>query len=203
MASLTQWTWVWVDSGSWWWTGRPGILRFMGSQRVGHDWVTELNWTECYTMKEVADILKIYKSGIENHLHQFGYVNHFNVWVPQKLCEKNLLDYIYACNSVLKHKENVPFIKQIVMGDGKWMLYNYMKWKRSRGKWNKPLPTTPKASLHPKKVMLCIWWDCKAVLYYELFLENWTINSNKHCSQLDQLKAALTEKLPELATGNA
>ena len=44
MASPTQWTWVWVDSGSWWWTGRPGVLWFMGSQRVGHDWVTELNW---------------------------------------------------------------------------------------------------------------------------------------------------------------
>ena len=44
MASLTQWTWVWVNSGSWWWTGRPGVLRFMGSQTVGHDWATELNW---------------------------------------------------------------------------------------------------------------------------------------------------------------
>ena len=46
MASLTWWTWVWVNSGSWWWTGRPGVLWFMGSQRVGHDWATELNWTE-------------------------------------------------------------------------------------------------------------------------------------------------------------
>ena len=46
MASLTWWTWVWVNSGSWWWTGRPGVLQFMGSQIVGHDWVTELNWTE-------------------------------------------------------------------------------------------------------------------------------------------------------------
>ena len=46
MASLTQWTWVWVNSGSWWWTGRPGVLQFMGSQRVGRDWATELNWTE-------------------------------------------------------------------------------------------------------------------------------------------------------------
>ena len=46
MASPTQWTWVWVDSGSWWWTERPGVLWFMGSQRVGHDWATELNWTE-------------------------------------------------------------------------------------------------------------------------------------------------------------
>ena len=46
MASPTQWMWVWVDSGSCWWTGRPGVLRFMGSQRVGHDWATELNWTD-------------------------------------------------------------------------------------------------------------------------------------------------------------
>ena len=46
MASLTRWTWIWVDSGSWWWTGRPGMLQFMGSQRVRHNWVTELNWTE-------------------------------------------------------------------------------------------------------------------------------------------------------------
>ena len=45
MASPTQWTWIWVNSGSWWWTGSPGMLRFMGSQRVGHDWATELNWT--------------------------------------------------------------------------------------------------------------------------------------------------------------
>ena len=44
MASPTRWTWVWVNSWSWWWTGRPGVLRFMGSQRVGHDWATELNW---------------------------------------------------------------------------------------------------------------------------------------------------------------
>ena len=45
MASPTQWTWVWLNSRSWWWTGRPGVLRFMGSQRVGHNWATELNWT--------------------------------------------------------------------------------------------------------------------------------------------------------------
>ena len=59
MASLTQWTWVWVDSGSWWWTGRPGMLRFMGSQRVGHDWMTELNWTDIvvYSVQNVCNYL--------------------------------------------------------------------------------------------------------------------------------------------------
>ena len=44
MASPTRWTWIWVDSGSWWWTGRAVVLRFLGSQIVGHDRVTEMNW---------------------------------------------------------------------------------------------------------------------------------------------------------------
>ena len=44
MASLTQWTWVWVSSGSLWWTGKPGVLQSMGSQRVRHDCATEMNW---------------------------------------------------------------------------------------------------------------------------------------------------------------
>ena len=46
MASPTRWTWVWVNSRSWWWTRRPGMLWLMGLQGVGHDWATELNWTE-------------------------------------------------------------------------------------------------------------------------------------------------------------
>ena len=46
MASPTQWTWVWVNSGSWWWAGKPGVLWVMRLQRVRHDWTTELNWTE-------------------------------------------------------------------------------------------------------------------------------------------------------------
>ena len=51
MASPTWWTWVWASSGSWWWTGRPGVLQSMGSQRVRHDWETELNWIEdCLTL---------------------------------------------------------------------------------------------------------------------------------------------------------
>jgi len=56
MASLTRWTWVWVNSRSWWWTGRPGVLRFMGSQRVGHDWVTELtDWLTSVSSHESTD----------------------------------------------------------------------------------------------------------------------------------------------------
>ena len=46
MASRTRWTWVWVNSGNWWWTGRPAVLQFRGSQRVGDEWAAEVNWTD-------------------------------------------------------------------------------------------------------------------------------------------------------------
>ena len=54
MASPTQWTWVWASSGSWWWTGRPGVLHSMGSQRVGHNWATGLNWVSSVGTPEGA-----------------------------------------------------------------------------------------------------------------------------------------------------
>ena len=132
--------------------------------------MTENN--QCYTTQEIADILKISKSSAESHLQQLSYVHHFDVWVPCKLSEKNLLDRISACDSLLKRNENVPFLKQIVTANEKWILYNNVEQKRLWGKRNEPPPTTPKACLHPKKEMLCIWWDWKGVLYYELLLEN-------------------------------
>ena len=57
ITSPTQWTGVWINSWSWWWTGKPGKLQSMGSQRVRHDRVTELNWTE---LKEEKNVHKLY-----------------------------------------------------------------------------------------------------------------------------------------------
>ena len=55
MASPTQWTWVRVNSGSWWWTGRPSVVQSMGSQGVGHDWETEMNWTELLVLNSAKN----------------------------------------------------------------------------------------------------------------------------------------------------
>ena len=60
MASPTQWTWVWASSGTWQWTGKPGVLQSMGSQRVRHDWVTGLSWTELRGPQDVGcSVLKL------------------------------------------------------------------------------------------------------------------------------------------------
>ena len=65
MASPTQWTWVLVDSGGWWWTGMPGVLWFMGFQGVGHDWATELNW-----IQSKAHVYDVEKLNEENYQKQ-------------------------------------------------------------------------------------------------------------------------------------
>ena len=67
MASLTQWTWVWVNSRSFWWTRRPGMLQFMGLQGVGHDWATEL--TELMTSGSVFIVFE----GLEIYIFSYGF----------------------------------------------------------------------------------------------------------------------------------
>ena len=66
MASPTQWIWIWVNSGSWWWTGRPGMLQSMGSQRVRHDWATELKW-----IVRCLEVSHFIHSPTESHLGCF------------------------------------------------------------------------------------------------------------------------------------
>ena len=83
MASPTQWTWVWVISGSWWWTWRPAMLQSMGLQRVGYDWVTELNWivNGCWILSKAfsasIEIIIRFLSSFVNmmyHMDQFAYI---------------------------------------------------------------------------------------------------------------------------------
>ena len=77
MTSLTRWTWVWTSSGSWWWTGKPGVLQSMGSQRVGHDWANELNWkrywnhTESVLLSLWNYVRNQYQKIFENNPHNF------------------------------------------------------------------------------------------------------------------------------------
>ena len=93
------------------------------------------------------------------------------------------------------------FLKQIVTGNEKWILYTNVEWKRSRNKWNEPPWITSKTGLRPNKVMLYTWWDGKGVLYYEFLLANQMINY-KYCSQLKQWKAALNKNHLELVNSN-
>ncbi|GFX27074.1 histone-lysine N-methyltransferase SETMAR [Trichonephila clavipes] len=96
-----------------------------------------------------------------------------------------------------RNNENDPFLKRLITGDEKWVVYNNIKRKRS---WSRPSePTqTSKADIHQKKVLLSVWWNYKGIVYFELLPPNRTINSDVYIEQLTKLNNAVEEKRPEL-----
>ena len=101
MASPTQWTWVWVDFSSWWWIGRPRVLRFMGLQRVGHDWVTELNWTDLQCLVSKQDI----------------FVSCYGLWLIYLFVHFIFLAlWVYDCHFLLAYKVSAKrFVHSLMM----------------------------------------------------------------------------------------
>lgn len=150
------------------------------------------------TTREVAERFNVDHTTVLNHLHGLKMVSRLDVWVPHKLSEKNLIDRFTACTSLLARQKEEPFLDRIVTGDEKWVLYDNQVRKRHWSvKGETPL-TTPKAGLTTKKVMLCCWWDCQGLLYYELLKYGETVNSERYCEQLVKLSDALKLKRPYL-----
>ena len=89
---------------------------------------------------------------------------------------------------------------RIVTGDGKWIHYDNPKRKKSYVKPGQPAKSTAKPNIHGAKVMICIWWDQKGVLYYELLKPCKTINWERYRTQLIRLERAIAEKRPKYAT---
>ena len=151
------------------------------------------------TVAEIQAVLGVSHGSVVTHLRKAGYVNRASLWLPHLLTDATLQKRLDLCDSLLNRNNEHPFLKKVVTGDEKWILYNNVKRRRAwRPKGNLP-QTVAKAGLHPKKVMLCIWWDFNGVIFYELLPENETINTDKYCEQLDNLKAAIAQKRPELA----
>ena len=88
MASQTQWTWVWVNSGNWWWTRRPDMLQSIGSQRDRHDWATELNWTESWNVRcpGICSIAVPIKSRRSEKIIPVGPHLLYGEWKPVSKC---------------------------------------------------------------------------------------------------------------------
>ena len=85
MTSLTGWTWIWVGSGSWWWRGKPGMLQSMGSQRVKHNWATELNW-----LKSTLHVLYKWKTWTPAHLFTTWCNEYFEPTIETYCSEKKI-----------------------------------------------------------------------------------------------------------------
>ena len=152
------------------------------------------------TTRKIAENLNISHTCVERHLKQLGYVNKLDIWFPHKLNEIQLTKRISICDSLLKCNETDQFLKRIITGDEKWVVYDNVVRKRSWSKRDEPAQSTLKADIHQSKIVLSVWWDFKGIVYFELFPRNQTINSNVYCRQLMKLDKEMKEKRPELAT---
>ena len=103
---------------------------------------------------------------------------------------------VQICHSLLYRKRRFDWLKDIITGDETWVLYiNHSRKKQWVDEGEDPIKE-PKPDLHPKKVMMSIWWDSQGVIYYELLPENTTVKSKLYCKQINSLASAIKEKRP-------
>ncbi|CAK9833045.1 Histone-lysine N-methyltransferase SETMAR [Anthophora retusa] len=150
------------------------------------------------TTDEIAERLGSSSSTVHRHLIQLGKVSKLGKWVPHELTVSNRIQRMNICASLRDRQNNRSFLDQIITGDEKWILYCNPKRKRQ---WLSPGQSSlqcPKPGLHPRKVLLCVWWDIREIIHFELLKQNQAVTAEIYSQQLERLQAALVKKRPSL-----
>ena len=142
--------------------------------------------------------MNIHHSTVHTHLKKLGYKSKLDVWIPHELKNVHLTARINICDMLIRLEENSPFLKRLIIGDEKWIVYNNVVRKRYWSRRYGSPQTKSKQEVHQRKVMLSVWWDCKGVIFFELLPRNQTINSDVYCRQLDSLSKNIIQKRPGL-----
>lgn len=145
-------------------------------------------------------------TAIEKHFHSMGKVQKCRAWVPHALSDNNKNQRATISAGLLArhrstHGHKQRFLYRIVTGDKKWCLYINMK---QRKEWLSPdKQATPrvKQDLHPRKMMLCVWWDWVEIIHYELLEWNQTVDTELYVQQMKRLNTAIQEKRPNRQHG--
>ena len=132
-----------------------------------------------------------------DHIRKIGLVWKYSRWMPHELNRKNLDDRVVICTSLLARNKIEPFLNRMITGDEKWITYNNIVRKRAYCEPGKPSPSTSKPNFTLNKRM-CILWDIRGPIHYELLKPNEKLNSEKHCQQLDNLKTVVQKKRPAM-----
>jgi [histone H3]-lysine36 N-dimethyltransferase SETMAR len=153
----------------------------------------------CQTEKELAKALNVTQQCISPRLNKIGVVLKQGIWLPHDLKERDIERRKTICEMLLMRHKRKSFLHRIVTGDEKWIHYDNPKRQKA---WVRPCeaaPSKPKRNIHGSKVMLCIWWDQKGVIYYELLKNSESINGERYQQQLVELNRALEQKRPDYA----
>lgn len=148
--------------------------------------------------RELGEELGCSHMTIQRHLHEAGKQWKYGAWVPHDLSLSQLQVRVDACMSLLTFRRNFNWLRQLVTGDDKWVLYVNHSRKRQ---WLSPGDTgiaTPKPGQHDKKVMLSVWWTVKGVVHWELLPPGSTVNADTYCLQLDRLAEKLKKEMDRI-----
>lgn len=151
------------------------------------------------TESELAEALNVDRSTVGKRLHAMGKIQKEGKWVPHKLSERDIERRFSTCEMLYQRYKRKSFLHRIVTGDEKWIYYENPKRKKSWVDPGQPSTSQPKRNIHVDKIMLCIWWDCKGVIYYELLNPKETVTGPLYRLQLIRLNRALQVKRPEYA----
>ena len=154
------------------------------------------------TCRELAEKMNSSAMTISRHLESLGFVQKLGAWVPHALTENNKNKRLkIAAQHLARHRATRDhkrrFLHRIVTGDEKWCLYVNVK---QRKEWVAP-ESTPKPriknDLHPKKTMICVWWDWEGLIHWEMLENNKTIEQNLYIAQLHRVNEAIQQKRPD------
>ena len=139
------------------------------------------------------------QAAISRRLKAAGYIQKQGNWVPHELKPRDVERRFCMSEMLLERQKKKSFLHQIVTGDEKWMHYDNPKRKKSYVKPGQPAKSPAKPNIDGTKVILCIWWDQKEVLYYELLKPGETVNGERYRTQLIRLKRAIAKTHPGYA----
>ncbi|GFW35033.1 histone-lysine N-methyltransferase SETMAR [Trichonephila clavipes] len=151
---------------------RSGIFDVKYAPRTGRpvvenvDKITEIIKVDQHvSSRSIAQELKIDHKTVLSHLRKVGFKKKLHVWVSHQLTLKNMMDRTSICETLPKRNEINPFLKRMVNGDEKWVLYYNIVRKRSWSKCGEAAQTVAKPGLKAVMDLLCIWWDWKGIIY--------------------------------------
>jgi histone-lysine N-methyltransferase SETMAR len=146
------------------------------------------------TTRYLADQLGCSHTTVETYLNKLGKTWKYGAWIPHELSAHQLQYRLDVCMDLMTSHRNYEWLGNLITGDEKWVLYiNYTR-KRQWLSAGQTGTVTPKGDLHPKKVMLCVWWGVKGIIYWELLPDGCTVTADLYCQQLDRVAQKLKGK---------
>ena len=153
-----------------------------------------LDENDAQTQQQLADQLSVTREAVSIRLKAMGKVGK---WVPHELNERQQENRKTTCEMLLARYKRKSFLHRIVTGDEKWIYFESPKRKRSWVAPGEPPTSTTGPNRYERKTMLCVWWDQKGVIYYELLKPGEAVNTERYRQQMIDLNQALREKRPE------